>query len=158
MRGLLPLLLGSCSLEPATSGRSPTNLLTVKPHPLSLGKLRPHQPASASIHFHNPGRAAVVIGRVETSCDCIRLGPLPLTIGPDGDATLGVTFDPSAEPAFRGGLSVEVAGWNPEGLAVFRTRVLLDVMADTSRPAGPTHAVPAGDPLVNAARAASRTP
>jgi len=154
------LLLGSCSLEPATSGRSPTNLLTAKPHPLSLGKLRPHQPASASasIHFHNPGRAAVVIGRVETSCDCIRLGPLPLSIGPDGDATLGATFDLSAEPDFRGGLSVEVAGWNPEGLVVFRTRVLLDVMVETPRPAGPTHAVPAGDPLVNAARAASRTP
>jgi hypothetical protein len=67
------------------------------------------------------------IERIETECPCVRLDPIPLRLEPGGTMPLVVAFDPTEEPAFRGGLSVGVVGYENDRRAAFRTRVEIEV-------------------------------
>jgi hypothetical protein len=55
---------------------------------------------------------------------------MSFTVGPGESAEVRVAFDPSREPDFRGGLSIDVVGYGSMGAIAFRTRVDLDVRAE----------------------------
>jgi hypothetical protein len=69
----------------------------------------------------------VAVERIETSCPCLQVDPKSLQIGPGERISLRVTFDPSHDPDFRGGLAIDVTGYTKDGSIVFRRRVDLDV-------------------------------
>lgn len=94
-----------------------------------LGAVRPGESVRAEMTLRNPHPAAVTVERVETSCPCVRVTPASLHIEPRESAELGIAFDPTDEPDFRGGLRVEVIGRGEGGDVVFRTHVHLEVKA-----------------------------
>ncbi|MBX6314538.1 MAG: DUF1573 domain-containing protein, partial [Isosphaeraceae bacterium] len=119
--------------EPATPAAHGTPL-QVHPAPLSLGVLKPGQAAQASLTLRNPCPEPLTVERIETSCPCIRVAPQqPVRIEPGRAAVLGVSFDPSGEPDFRGGLSVDVTGYGASEAVLFRNRVLLTVEAGSAK-------------------------
>jgi hypothetical protein len=85
--------------------------------------------------LRNVSAEAISIDRVETSCSCVSVSPLPARVEAGSERALTVAFDPAEEPDFRGGLSVDVTGHGPAGDVVFRTRVDLDIER-TPSPAG----------------------
>jgi hypothetical protein len=112
---------GRVSLSPAT--------------PLSLGILSPGQPARGVLTLKNETADVVIVDHVTTSCPCISAAPLPLRLEPGATAKIVVSFDPTNEPDFRGGLGVEVKGFDQAGAALLRTTVDLEVAnAATGRP------------------------
>jgi len=64
--------------------------------------------------------------------------PVFLRIDAHTSATLKVAFDPADEPDFRGGLSVDLTGREPDGATAFRTQVNLEVKAAPSASTSPT--------------------
>ena len=74
----------------------------------------------------NHGSKPVSIERIETSCPCLTITPGSFRIGPGEKKGAAVEFDPSAEPDFRGGLSIDVTGYAAGGVA-FHTLVRLEV-------------------------------
>ena len=103
-----------------------------KPELVLLGTLAAGQHAEATITLLNPSRDAVQIDRVETSCPCLSAEPTKFKVGPGESAEVRLAFDPSQEPDFRGGLSIEVIGYGAMAKIAFRTRVNLDVHAEAS--------------------------
>ena len=91
---------------------------------------------------------AVEVERIETSCHCVRVEPMSLSIEPGESTTLTVSFDPSEDPDFRGGLAVEVLGKDRDDDVLFRTRVDLTVRSASATP----------PPASNSADAASNGP
>lgn len=97
------------------------------PGPISLGILPPGRPASGRLTLKNASVETIRIERVETSCPCIRVSLLPAQVEGGSEQPLTVTFDPTEEPEFRGGLRVEVIGREAGGATLFRTAVVLEV-------------------------------
>ena len=56
---------------------------------------RAGQRAQAKITVRNHGLQPVDIQRIETSCPCLRVEPVSLTVGPSESAEIGFAFDPS---------------------------------------------------------------
>jgi hypothetical protein len=77
--------------------------------------------------LRNPGPRPVSVERIETSCPCIRVEPARFKVGPGEFAELVARFDPSHDPDFRGGLSIEVVGRSSRDFVLFRARVNLDI-------------------------------
>jgi len=96
---------------------------------VSLGILLPGQSADAKFVLRNLGPQTVTVERVKTSCPCLRVEPASFKVGSGEFAELVVGFDPSHDPDFRGGLSIEVAGLSTTGEVEFRARVDLEVQA-----------------------------
>ena len=65
--------------------------------------------------------------RIETSCPCIGVGPVPIQIGPGETQTLTVKFDPSSDGEYAGKLGVNITGYFSDGTVAFRTRVKIHV-------------------------------
>ena len=114
--------------RPSASARSP---LIVGPDPIQLGMLAPGRSARLAVSVRNPSVDPVVISRVETSCPCVRATPDRLSLAPGESSKLTLTFDPSGEPGFRGKLAVEYVGRSPDGSAVARGTVHLEVKDST---------------------------
>jgi len=127
---LLPLLGPSPSTHTphptieSTRARFP---LEISPDPVDLGVLPPGRSAQATISLRNPGPRPVSVERIETSCPCIRAEPASFKVGPGELAELVTRFDPSDDPDFRGGLSIEVVGRSPRDFVLFRARVDLEI-------------------------------
>ena len=80
---------------------------------------------------YSRSRQPVTVVRVATSCPCLSAKQVPIRIGPAETRTLVLCFDPSDEPDFQGGLSIEVAGHDENDSTVFTTRVNVDVRAQS---------------------------
>jgi hypothetical protein len=104
------------------------------PNPVSLGRLRPGQNARADVTLKNPGREPQTVARIETSCPCIHFSPESVSLEPGETAKLEVTFDPSGEPDFRGGLAVRVSGYDLKGMEQFQGTVELTVAKEETTP------------------------
>lgn len=96
---------------------------------MSLGILSPGQLASVKITLGNRGPQPAKVERIKTSCPCLRVEPQSFEVGSGEFAELVVGFDPSHDPDFRGGLSIEVTGLSTAGKGVFHARVGLEVQA-----------------------------
>lgn len=101
--------------------------LIVSPDPIALGVLTPGHSAQTTVTIRNQTSEAVMVRRFETTCPCILVTPVPIRVGPRGTASLVVTFDPKAEPDFRGSLSVDVVGYADDGGRVLRATADIDV-------------------------------
>jgi hypothetical protein len=120
-------------LDPMRAGE--TGRLIVGPKPvLSLGTLAPGQSASGRMSLRNTSASAVTVARIDTSCPCVRVAPLTTRIDSGTEATLTVAFDPTEEPDFRGGLSVELTGFDVGGFILFKARVDLDIRTAPATP------------------------
>ena len=133
---LLPGLVLGCSPEPIAS-RGVVNQATVADStitlpPISLGVLAPGRSVCTSASIRNPRSVPIIVDRVETSCECVRVSPRSMHIEPGQAAELTIMFDPSEAPEFRGDLGVEVVGWNESARAAFRAVVSLEVRAVTA--------------------------
>jgi len=100
-------------------------LLEIRPDPISLGVIEAGTPGKAALTLRNPGSVPLTLERVETSCSCIRVETVPVRIDACGSVDLAVVFDPTSEPDFRGGLSVDLTGRMPGGATLFHTQVNL---------------------------------
>ena len=107
--------------RPAISG------LIVEPRAIRLGTIAPGRTAQASATLRNPGTEAIEVAHFDASCPCVRVTPDRLRIAPGQSAMIGLTFDPADEPDFRGSLAVEVIGRSPDGSAVARGIVRVEV-------------------------------
>jgi len=104
--------------------------LTISPDRVELGTLNSGQSAQAELVLANSGRQPVTLVRVATSCPCLRAKTVPIRIGPAEARILVLCFDPSDEPDFHGGLSIEVVGHDENGSTVFMARVNVNVDAN----------------------------
>ncbi len=75
----------------------------------------------------------MTVQRVESSCDCVDAGPVPVDIGPSETRDLVVRFDGSMEPEFRGDLGVPLIGKDRENRILFETQIELEVRPVASR-------------------------
>ncbi len=80
----------------------------------------------AKLELKSRQQIPLTIDRVESSCPCVNVTPMPTRVEPYGVATLGVMFDPADEPDFHGSLSVRLTGYSGGRLA-FVTRINIDV-------------------------------
>ncbi len=110
-------------------------LLEISPDPVSLGVVSSGQKARASLTLLNRGPQPVTVERIDTGCPCLRTKPEWIRIAPGEAKVLAVEFDPSAEPDFRGGLSIVVTGW-AAGQVAFHTQVKLEVPAEAPKGVG----------------------
>lgn len=120
--------------------------IEIRPDPISLGTLDPGQSAVAKFTLRNPGSHPVIVARVETSCPCLKVVDQPTSIGPGQAADLTVKFDPTNDPDFRGGLSIDVIGRDPMGRIVFQTRAKIEVGVQLGEPAESTPDGPGSNP------------
>jgi hypothetical protein len=115
----------------ASSALAPTGSLVVEPNPLDLGVLNAGQTAKATLALRNTRDKPLSIASITTSCSCVLVSPAQVRVEPGESVTLSVSFDPQAEPDFRGGLSIEVVGRDSREAVLFRARVNLDIRAQS---------------------------
>lgn len=101
--------------------------LIVSPDPIALGTLAPGESARSTVTLRNPTSEAVSVERIETSCPCILVSPTSIVVGSGESSALTIEFDPTDEPEFRGGLSVNVVGKEATGRVALRGRVEVEV-------------------------------
>jgi len=111
--------------QPPNSASSPVRgfPIEISPHPVLLKISSQLGSARATITLCNPSTEPVIVERVETSCPCIEVSPVPLEVEPAGKSDLGVTFDPSFDPDFKGDLRVHLSGYDERDRLLFRTYV-----------------------------------
>jgi Protein of unknown function (DUF1573) len=127
--------------ENLASSVGPHFPLKINPDPVSLGVIDRGQKAKAAFTLVNHGSQPVAIERIETSCPCLTTTPGSIRVSPGERMVLAVEFDPSAEPDFRGGLSIDVTGYSGDRVA-FHTLVNLDVRADSLKGGGALVSLP----------------
>lgn len=99
-----------------------SELLIQAPASVAIGTVEPGRVGGAEIVIANRGATAVVVERIESSCECLTVDPLSLRLGAGKSGVLRVVFDSSQEADFRGELGVELTGRAAGGVA-FRTVV-----------------------------------
>lgn len=114
----------------STDGGANGSLILASPGKPTLGVLRPGQVAETEISLRSVGTGAVRIAKFVASCPCVTISPGSVEIPPGESAVLKVKFDPSAEPAFRGELAVEVAGMRSDETPAFRCTLNLAVSSE----------------------------
>jgi hypothetical protein len=97
--------------------------LSVNDEPLKLEDLDAGQSARTSLAVLSSQETPVRLERIETSCPCVKVGPVPVQIDPGSTTALTVTFDASGEPDFRGKLSVNIVGYTEDGSVGFMTHL-----------------------------------
>jgi len=88
------------------------------------------------VSLRNPQSEPVYLERIDTSCSCVKVTPASIQIGSGEMKNLLVRFDSSAEPNFRGGLSVEITGFGKGERVVFRSQVNLEVCSELTEATG----------------------
>lgn len=101
--------------------------LSVKPDPVTLGVIPTGEKARATLLIINPGSERLELTNVRTTCPCVGLEGLPVSIEPGKSVELRVTFDPTEEPNFRGTLEVGLIGLGATGGKLFQTKVNLTI-------------------------------
>ena len=125
------ILLVSCGQKERFVQQAPKTLLTVNPDPVSLGLISAGKSARATLTVTNSGGKRQQITNVRTTCPCVGLVGLPVSIEPGRSVGLTVIFDPTEEPDFRGTLGVGLIGMGATGDELFQTEVNLTVNSDT---------------------------
>ena len=124
----LAALLTACDSRGHTPGNGGGAAgVTLAPPRVALGIVPPGAVKTSSVTVHNRTRAPLEVADVESSCPCVRIGPVPLRIDPGRSARMDVTFDPAEEPDFRGALAVEFTGRDASRRKVFGGHVDLEV-------------------------------
>jgi len=108
--------------------------LVVSPRPISLGTLEPGRASVTTLTLHNPGPRPIIVERAETSCPCVSVSALPVSVRPNSTARLEVTFDPADEPDFRGRLAVDILGRGSGDVVLFRATVVVTVALSRALP------------------------
>lgn len=114
-------------LRDPTSASSQRFPLAINPDPITFGVVGGRTLAQRLFSARNTRNAPFVLERVETSCPCIRVAPLPVKLEANETRNWTVTFDPLVDPTFEGRLSVEIIGYLAGGQIAFRTNVNLNV-------------------------------
>ncbi len=120
------------SLNSARNGAEGCRL-KASPDPVDLGILSPGQSAVAKVVLQNQTSGPFHVTEVDISCPCLCVDPPSVELAPGASVELAARFDPSHDPEFRGGLSIEVTGRSRIGEVEFRTRVHLEVQATPDR-------------------------
>jgi len=94
-----------------------------------LGALPPGRAGSGSLRVQNVSSERLTVERVETSCPCVVVRGLPVSLESNEARDLELSFDPSEDPEFRGALCVGATGFLSGGRVAFRTNVNLRVEA-----------------------------
>ena len=128
------VLLGTAPANPAPARltRLTTHHLPLEtsPNPIRLTVFREGEALEQAISIRNTRDDPLTLERVETSCSCVRVSPLPLEVGPGQTAFLFVRFDPQPDEGLQGPLSVELAGYFKGGKLAFRTEVKIQPTED----------------------------
>ena len=125
-------------LTSAILAETPSFPLSIRPDPLSLGTLRPGVSAKGMLTLRNSGAEPITVERIDTSCPCVTLSPIPLVVPSNASATLTVAYDANDDPRFRGGLEVDVIGRSEAGKELFKTVIRLSVLDETGGDHGQT--------------------
>lgn len=115
-------------LRTSLNSQSDHLVLVLTPDRLSLGIVAADKKSQGILRVTNHGKDSAAVNRIETSCPCLTVTPSSMRLAPGETNTLTVAFDPSAEPDFRGGLAIDVTGYDGGG-PVFRTRTTLTVVS-----------------------------
>lgn len=128
---IISLAAFGCAREPEF-GESPDKpALAVKCESLSL---RPGEMGRAGLTITNRAPTGVSIQRFETSCPCVRVSPSSIHIPSHQTASLYVTYDPTEEPDFRGGLAVALKGIGERDRTVFSATADIEVRDRDPKP------------------------
>lgn len=100
--------------------------LEVSPDPIQLGVVNCGQSSKATFSLTNHGARVLLVERVESGCPCLTIEPKRLRIRPSEREVVAVTFDPSEDPSFHGGLSIDISGYS-NGILAFRTVAEVEV-------------------------------
>ncbi|MGC8642478.1 MAG: DUF1573 domain-containing protein [Isosphaeraceae bacterium] len=95
----------------------------ISPDPIDFGVIRWARVPRAPLSLRNVRSDPLTIDRIETSCECVSVAPVPVEIGPRQTRVVSVSFDPSSEPGFEGGLAVRLTAYLSGGEVAFRTTV-----------------------------------
>jgi len=137
----LPLVLGVATASFAILGSSLSNdtppplnptssenrhfPLEISPDPIDLDVVHEGEGIERPLSLRNTRDDALTLERVETSCACVRVSPIPVEVGPRQTKVLSVGFNSSSDPDFEGKLSVHLTGYLSGGEIAFRTEVRL---------------------------------
>lgn len=97
------------------------------PNRLDLGTIPPGSVKQVKMAVLNSGQIGIDLMRVEASCPCVHVAPLPLHIVPEAEKDISVSFDPIDEPEFRGRLVVTLRGFDSADRLVLVAEVLVEV-------------------------------
>lgn len=109
-------------------------LLIVSPSEIDLGKVEQGAQKRLALNLRNPGTKPVRVGRIQTSCSCLRLELLDPDIPAEDYVPAELQLDMRKEPDFVGGLRIDVAVWESAGELAFRLTVDVDVIKGQPRP------------------------
>ncbi len=98
--------------------------LVTTPDPIVLGAI---EPADGAVSVHHTGSLPMTLQRVETSCPCVHVAPLPIELGAREAKVLYVGFIPAPDDAdFVGRLLVNVTSYTADSTVALRARVQID--------------------------------
>lgn len=102
---------------------------------IDLGSIRQGASVSRTVIIENRTLEPVTIDRFESSCECLTLSALPLTVSPHGSAPIRVAADESREPEFHGDLAIDVSAF-AAGSLLMRFQAYLSVRKDEAAGSG----------------------
>jgi len=123
----LLICLTSCSPAPMQTPHLQGLPAIVEAESVPYKVIRADAPSTFRVKVRNLSSTKVIISKVSTTCHCVQLGPLPISIAPEGHVAAKVTYDPRLDPDFYGGLSIGVIGTSSDGRDVLKADVLFDV-------------------------------
>lgn len=109
--------------------------LEISPDHVVLDATGQGDTTSAVILLRNTRLRHVTINRVETSCPCVRITPIPVRVGPNETVAVKATLKQTAdEPILEARLSIGITGYAADGTILFRSQIL-----DSSDQNGPAN-------------------
>jgi len=110
-----------------------SSALILEPSEVFLGTIDPGRRITTPVTIRNRGDVRLVIDRIDTSCDCVRMTPSTVTLDAGQSAFLSVEYNPNSEPEFRGALAVSLTGLSADHVTIFNLVVhvrIEDLQAD----------------------------
>lgn len=109
------------------SAGDPQSLLAPSPPVIDWGVVRPGTSQVKEVILANRGSRPVKLGRVEKTCDCLRVEPSAYEVVPGGSVGLIIRMDLSQDPGTCSNLEMEVRGWSDSGQLAYRVKVVVSV-------------------------------
>ncbi len=98
--------------------------LVTTPDPIVLGAI---EPADGSVSVRNTTSQPITLRRIETSCPCVHVAPIPMEFGAGETRVLHVGFISAPDDTdLVGRLLVSITGYAAGTTAVLRARVQID--------------------------------
>lgn len=105
---------------------SQAELLIPSSKVLDMGVISARGSNEIAFTVRNPGTESVILGRVKSSCPCLRL-KMPQVIAPMADTPVRALLDLSREPDFVGDLAIDVQALTTAGEVGFALKVDVQV-------------------------------